>query len=117
MKSMLLLVVFFGSTLAQLFHHVNLMPTDVEFHNVNGKNFSSLAKAKRDAELFVEDVMEKQGIPSLVYGLSFGKQSWSMEESLGYIDLENQVPASLRSKYRLASITKTFTSALIGRLV
>jgi D-alanyl-D-alanine carboxypeptidase len=40
-----------------------------------------------------------------------------VEKSYGYNDLENDVPASPRSVYEIASVTKQFTAAAIMRLV
>ena len=38
-------------------------------------------------------------------------------KSLGYIDLENKVKANVESKYRIGSITKTFTTVLLLKAV
>src|SRR4030095_16934384 len=59
-------------------------------------------------EEFVRKQMEKDHIPGLTIG--FYKDDYTWVKGFGYADLENKVPAKPESAYRLASITKTFTS-------
>lgn len=100
------------STLAMLSDHKLTLPPK----NVNGKNFSSLLEAVKDAEDFIVQVKDYFNMPSLVFGISV-KGNLVYERAWGYSDLENAVPASMQSKYRLCSISKTFASALVGLLV
>src|SRR5262249_37134543 len=65
-------------------------------------------------EEFVRAQMEKEKIPGLTIG--FYKDDYTWVNGFGYADLENKVPAKAESAYRLASITKTFTSAAILQL-
>src|SRR5262249_933627 len=58
--------------------------------------------------------MEENKIPGLTIG--FYKDDYTWVNGFGYADLENKVPAKAESAYRLASITKTFTSAAILQL-
>lgn len=59
--------------------------------------------------------MEKDKIPGLTIGFTKGKYTWV--KGFGYADLENKVPATAESQYRLASVTKTFTGTAILQLV
>ncbi|CAG2102332.1 unnamed protein product [Medioppia subpectinata] len=60
--------------------------------------------------------MQKQSIPGTVIGFSInGTNVWT--EGFGYTDVENDVITHKDSVWRLASISKTLTSALIGRLM
>jgi CubicO group peptidase (beta-lactamase class C family)/tetratricopeptide (TPR) repeat protein len=66
-------------------------------------------------EEFVRKQMEKDKIPGLTIG--FYKDDYTWVKGFGYADLENKVPAKPESAYRLASVTKPFTSAAILQLV
>ncbi len=52
-------------------------------------------------------------------GISVGfiKDNFTWSRGFGYADLENNVPATSESSYRMASITKTFTAFAILQLV
>lgn len=66
-------------------------------------------------EKFVENQMKKDRIPGLTIGFTKGKYTWV--KGFGYADLENKVPATAESAYRLASITKSMTGTAILQLV
>lgn len=66
-------------------------------------------------EEFVKGQMEKDKIPGLTIGFTKDKYTWV--KGFGYADLENKIPATADSHYRLASVTKTFTGAAIVQLV
>jgi len=66
-------------------------------------------------EEFVKGQMEKDKIPGLTIGFTKDKVTWI--KGFGYADLENKIPASANSHYRLASVTKTFTGTAILQLV
>ncbi len=68
----------------------------------------------RAYEEFVRKRMEEDKIPGLTIG--FYKDDYTWVKGFGYADLENKVPAKPESAYRLASITKTFTSTAILQL-
>src|SRR5262249_48933577 len=72
------------------------------------------AEKLRSFEEFVRTQMEKDNIPGLTIG--FYKDDYTWVKGFGYADVENNVPAKAESAYRLASITKTFTSAAILQL-
>jgi len=82
----------------------------------SGSNFTTLAAALEDAEKFILHFNDTYNFPSLVFGLSV-KNKPVIKKAWGFADLENWVPAKVSTRYRIASVTKTFTSALIGQLV
>lgn len=59
--------------------------------------------------------MANDKIPGLTIGFIKGDQTWV--KGFGYADLENKVPATSESVYRLASVTKTMTGPAIVQLV
>ena len=66
-------------------------------------------------EEFARRQMEKDKTPGITIG--FYKDDYTWVKGFGYADLENKVPATANSAYRLASITKTFTGVAILQLV
>lgn len=66
-------------------------------------------------EEFVKGQMEKDRIPGLTIGFTRNNYTWV--KGFGYADLENKVPATAESVYRLASVSKTFTGTAILQLV
>ena len=66
-------------------------------------------------ENFVKKQMEIDRIPGLSIG--FIKDDFMWTTGFGYADLENKVPATAKSAYRLASITKSMTAAAILCLI
>jgi len=66
-------------------------------------------------EEFARRQMEKDKTPGITIG--FYKDDYTWVKGFGYADLENQVPATANSVYRLASTTKTFTGVAILQLV
>ncbi|KAH9526580.1 hypothetical protein DERF_000655 [Dermatophagoides farinae] len=88
--------------------------------NFFGKNFTTIKEAIDDGENFIEQTIGKLGLPSLVFGLAHrGRLIYN--HSWGVLDVENPTTtttnADMNSHYRICSISKTFTSAYIGRLV
>ena len=78
--------------------------------------FHNLSEALAASEKFIEAVIASEGLPSLSVSFSVkGKKIF--EKAYGYADLENKVHAGPDTKYRMASISKTFTSVLLGTLV
>ena len=63
---------------------------------------------------FVRQQMEVDQIPGLSVGFYKGDYQWT--EGFGYIDLENEVPATPQSAYRLASVSKSMTAVAILQL-
>jgi CubicO group peptidase (beta-lactamase class C family) len=66
-------------------------------------------------EEFVKNQMEKDKIPGLTIG--FTKNDYTWVKGFGYADLENKIPATAESAYRLASVTKSMTGTAIVQLV
>ena len=66
-------------------------------------------------EEFARRQMEKDKTPGITIG--FYKDDYTWVKGFGYADLENKVPATANSAYRLASTTKTFTGVAILQLV
>ena len=64
---------------------------------------------------WVAQRMGAQRIPAVTVGFSQGDVEWV--KGYGYADLENRVPATARSSYRLASVTKSMTAVAILQLV
>lgn len=63
----------------------------------------------------LERVQVEVGSPGMVVGVSVdGVQVWC--EGLGYADLENRVPCTADTVMRIASISKSLTSAAVARL-
>ncbi|MBV9958083.1 MAG: class A beta-lactamase-related serine hydrolase, partial [Acidobacteria bacterium] len=86
-------------------------PFAVCAQQTNSKRYESRL---RGFEEFVRQQMLKDKIPGLTIGFRKGTESWV--KGFGYADLENRVPASAESAYRLASVTKTMTGAAIVQL-
>lgn len=67
------------------------------------------------AEQLVKDYMEKNHFPGFAYGIVLdGKLIYT--SYLGYTDVENKVPVSKGSDFRIASMTKSFTAMAILKL-
>lgn len=66
-------------------------------------------------EDFVKKQMKVDRIPGL--SLAFMKGDFIWAKGFGYADLENKTPATSKSSYRLASITKTMTAVAILQLM
>ena len=75
----------------------------------------ALAARLADFDGWVAQRMDKARIPGVTVGFSQGDVEWV--KGYGYADLENHVPATARSSYRLASVTKPMTAVAILQLV
>src|SRR5687767_6426559 len=65
---------------------------------------------------YVDPLRAQLGIPGLSAAVvSGGRVVW--EGGFGYADLERRIPATADTPYRIASITKTFTSTLLLQCV
>jgi len=89
---------------------------------IDSNQWSSSKNAHEDAipinttEEIVNRWMSKYKIPGVVVGVSVkGKEVWS--EGFGFIDIENHVPATPNAHWRLASISKSLTTSLVGKLL
>src|SRR6218665_4029512 len=75
-----------------------------------------LSEAIMITDRLLDDYMNGQHIPSMVFGISVRNQTIHTAAK-GLLDIENYVPANISAMYRMASVTKTFTSTMIGALV
>lgn len=64
---------------------------------------------------FAAKEMAIDGMPGMSIGYMLGDHVWS--EGFGYQDLENRVPATSETMYRLASVSKPMTAMGVLRLV
>lgn len=71
--------------------------------------------AIRSFERFVEEQMAFDRTPGISVG--FIKDDFTWARGFGYADLENRIPATRNSSFRMASITKTFTAIAVLQLV
>jgi CubicO group peptidase (beta-lactamase class C family) len=69
----------------------------------------------RDFEDFVAKKMTANQIPALSVAVMKGGFLWS--KGFGFADLENKVPATADSSYRMASVTKPMTAVAVMKLV
>jgi CubicO group peptidase (beta-lactamase class C family) len=72
------------------------------------------AERLRAFEEFVNTGIKGDRIPGMTIG--FFKDDYTWVKGFGYADLENKVPASPESAYRLASITKSMTGEAVVQL-
>lgn len=77
--------------------------------------FGQTNEAKvQEFEAFAARVMKAQQMPGLSVAVVHGDFRWS--RGFGFADLENQVPATAESSYRMASVTKPMTAVAVLRL-
>lgn len=74
----------------------------------------ALAARLADFDGWVARRMAAQRMPGVTVGFSQGDVEWV--KGYGYADLENRVPATARSSYRLASVTKPMTAVAVLQL-
>ncbi len=72
------------------------------------------AERLRAFEEFVAAGIKRDRIPGMTIG--FSKDDYTWVKGFGYADLENRVPATPESAYRLASITKSMTGEAVVQL-
>lgn len=80
------------------------------------QDLPSAVTVARVADSLVRAFMADGGTPSVAIGVVRGGETIAMT-ALGTADLENDVPASAHSVYRIGSVTKQFTAAAIMQLV
>jgi serine beta-lactamase-like protein LACTB len=92
--------------------NIPIMKANAFVRVVVKKTKSSIKKTNED----VEKARSDQMIPGLVAGISIkGKTVWT--EAFGHTDIENDVKTRTDSVWRLMSISKSLTSAMIGKLI
>ncbi len=105
MKKLVIILCFFLSTLAV-----------AQTHSVESIRDKKYRLAINRAEQYLDSLMKKQNIPGLSVSVgSAGKVLWA--QGFGYADLENRTPVSIRSRFRMGSVSKSITSVAIGKLV
>ena len=84
--------------------------------SVGEKVSSEDAKRLQRYEKQVDDLRQRLRIPGMSVGIvKDQKLVWA--KGFGYADVENKIPATPRTLFHLASVTKTFASMLIMQLV
>ena len=74
------------------------------------------APAAREVKRFIEDTMGVLGAPgAMICVMRDGGVVWS--RAFGMADLEQQVPVTAETKFRIGSVSKSLTSVAIGKLV
>jgi CubicO group peptidase (beta-lactamase class C family) len=71
---------------------------------------------RRVADSLARSFVAERGAPSVAVGMVRGKDTLLLA-AYGMADLENDVPASPRSVYRIGSVTKQFAAAAVMQLV
>lgn len=80
-----------------------------------GQTASPYTEAIQEFGKFAADQMALDRTPGL--SIAFMKADFVWAKGFGYADLENMVPAKPDSSFRMASVTKTFTSFALLQLV
>lgn len=79
----------------------------------------AIKRARKDIQKYEEKIIEEFGsAPVHGFGLAVsvcGRTVW--REGFGYADLENMVPVSIKTKFRIGSVSKTLTSIALGKLI
>jgi CubicO group peptidase (beta-lactamase class C family) len=103
------------AVIALLFCHLPSAQTSAQSARASSAQTSDRYADRLPAfEEFVRQQMEKNKIPGLTIG--FVKDDYVWVKGFGYSDLENKVPATAESAYRLASVQKSMTAAAILQL-
>ncbi len=97
--------------LAILFFLSSLGPRILFSFPANSASLPDYQKIVANYEQYVRQQMVRDKIPGL--SVAFRHQDFFWAKGFGWADLENEVPASAASSYRLASITKTMTAVAI----
>lgn len=91
---------FFYSIILIILLHVSVFPQNLT----------------KEFEKYITDYQKNKNIPSISAGISYQSNIvWS--GARGYSDIENFVPATTKSVYRIASISKIMTAVAIMQLV
>jgi serine beta-lactamase-like protein LACTB len=82
----------------------------------NSGNDEDMKNAIKKSIDYIEKVRIEDSIPGVVAGISI-KGKDVMTEAFGQTDIENDVKTHKDSVWRIASISKALTSAMIGKLI
>jgi CubicO group peptidase (beta-lactamase class C family) len=91
-----------------LFAYVFLFATTVAAQSSNDAKL-------RELEAFIERTMSEQRMPGLSIAIVDGDVRWS--RGFGFADLDNHVPATAESSYRMGSVSKPMTAVAVLKLV
>jgi serine beta-lactamase-like protein LACTB, mitochondrial len=75
----------------------------------------SFKKAILTAERFIDSLRISQHIPGISICVG-NREKILWAEGMGFADLENKVPVTIQSMFRLGSVSKVLTSLAVGRL-
>ena len=85
-------------------------------NTVLGDKISKYDQAIKNSVDYIEQIRKEYPIPGVVAGVRInGNLVWA--QAFGEIDIENNVKTTKDSVWRLASISKAVTTALVGRLI
>lgn len=70
----------------------------------------------KKSKKIVSKLMSEKSIPGLTITVA-NKDEIIWAEAFGFSDLENKTPTSLKSKFRIGSISKSLTSMALGKLI
>ena len=70
----------------------------------------------RELKKGIEGFKDRYHSPSIVVAIVHDKKI-IFSEALGYVDMENKIPATIDSKYPVLSVTKTFTATMFMQLI
>jgi len=76
----------------------------------------NLSEAIKITDLLIDKLIKDNEVPSLVFGISVRNKTIH-SRAHGLLDMENKVSTHIDAVYRMCSVTKTFTSLILGRLV
>jgi len=102
--------------LSILFGLLSLCPCYAQTKDSKSSQSGHYAKSIRQARHYVDSLLIAQNIPGISVCVGNGQHIfWA--EGFGFADLENHVPVSTNSKFRLGSVSKSLTSFALGKLV
>ncbi len=94
---------------------VYLIGTCVFHSNAQAIRNEASAPAIEKSQQFINELQLKLDIPGISVAVGNSKELiWA--EGFGLADLENQVPVSIHSRFRIGSVSKCLTSLAIGKL-
>lgn len=78
-----------------------------------GNDYSEAIQTSRD---LIREIMETQGVPGASVAVGIGGEIvWS--EGFGWANIEQGVPVTTLTKFRIGSVSKTMTASAVGLLV
>lgn len=94
---------------------IYLLSTCVFHSNAQSIQNETFAPAIEKSQQFIHELQLKLEIPGISIAVGNSKEIiWA--EGFGMADLENQVPVSIHSRFRIGSVSKCLTSLAIGKL-